>query len=193
MAIDTFGRLDGAFNNAGRMGGRSEPWPEVGADIFDEFIDTNLRGVWLCMKHELRVMRDQGGGSIVNNSSIGGFKAGAEGSHMYVASKHGVIGLTRNAAMHYGRAGIRVNAVCPGIIRNDVWLDRFKRDPDLFGAMTDQIPMGRLGTEDEVADAVIWLCSDSSTYVTGTALMVDGGVTENIMPSSVRRTTLSSE
>ena len=137
------------------------------------------------MKHELRVMRDQGAGSIVNNSSIGGVRGGPEGSHMYAASKHGVIGLTRNAALNYGRAGIRVNAVCPGIIRNDVWLDRFERDPDLFGAITDRIPMGRLGTEDEVADAVIWLCSDSSTYVTGTALMVDGGISENTVPSSV--------
>jgi NAD(P)-dependent dehydrogenase (short-subunit alcohol dehydrogenase family) len=181
-AIDTFGKLDGAFNNAGRLGGRPEPWHEVGSDIFDEFIDTNLRGVWLCMKHELRVMREHGGGSIVNNSSIGGFKGGPANAHIYAASKHGVVGLTRNAAMNYGKNGIRVNAVCPGIIANQVWLDRFKLDPDRETSLTNRIPLGRLGTENEIADAVIWLCSDSSAYVTGTALVVDGGMTENVMP-----------
>ena len=182
MAMDTFGRLDGAFNNAGKLGGPPEPWHEVEVDTFDETIDTNLRGVWLCMKHELRVMREQGSGSIVNNSSIGGIKGGPERVHAYVASKHGVIGLTRNAAMNYGKDGIRVNAVCPGIIANDVWLDRFKLDPDLEATITDRIPLDRLGTNDDVADAVIWLCSDSSTYVTGTALVIDGGMTGNIMP-----------
>lgn len=177
LAMDTFGRLDGAFNNAGRLVGASEPWHEEEVDVFDGFIDTNLRGVRLCMKHELRVMREQGSGSIVNNSSIGGVRGGPERAHMYVASKHGVIGLTRNAAKNYGRAGIRVNAVCPGIIANTVWLDKFELDPDLRARQTNQIPLGRLGTEDEVADAVIWLCSDSSTYVTGNVLVIDGGMT----------------
>ncbi len=177
VAMDTFGRLDGAFNNAGRLVGGSEPWHEEEVDIFDGFIDTNLRGVWLCMKHELRVMREQGSGSIVNNSSVGGIRGGPERAHMYVASKHGVIGLTRNAAKNYGKDGIRVNAVCPGIIANAVWLDKFELDPDLRARQTNQIPLGRLGTEDEVADAVIWLCSDSSTFVTGNALVIDGGMT----------------
>ena len=181
-AVDAFGRLDCAFNNAARLGGRPEPWTEVDESMFDEFINPNLRGVWLCMKHEMRAMKSQGGGSIVNNSSIGGLKGGPPNSHMYAASKHGVIGLTRNAAMNYGKFGIRVNAVCPGIIGNEVWLKRFKKEPERREQIENRVPLGRLGTEDEVADSVIWLCSDSSSYVTGTSLLIDGGFTENVMP-----------
>jgi A-factor type gamma-butyrolactone 1'-reductase (1S-forming) len=182
LAIDRFGRLDGAFNNAAKLGGAGNRWPDVESKMFDEFIDTNLKGVWLCMKYQLRAMLDAGGGSIVNNSSIGGVKGGPDGTHLYAASKHGVIGLTRTAAINYGRDGIRVNAVCPGFIRNKTWEDRFASDPDLESTLANRIPMGHLGTDDDVADAVIWLLSDSSKYVTGTNIMVDGGITENIAP-----------
>jgi NAD(P)-dependent dehydrogenase (short-subunit alcohol dehydrogenase family) len=177
LTMNTFGRLDGAFNNAGRKVCPSELWHEEEVDVFDEFIDTNLRGVWLCMKHQLRVMREQGSGSIVNNSSIGGFRSGPARTHMYVASKHGVIGLTRHAAKNYGGDGIRVNAVCPRLINNGTLREKIELDPDVLTRQTNLVPLGRLGTEDEVADAVIWLYSDSSTYITGTSLVIDGGLT----------------
>lgn len=181
-AIAEFGSLDCAFNNAGRMGGRPEPWTHVDADMFDEYVDPNLRGVWLCMKHEMRAMSDLHGGSIVNNSSMGGVRGGPEGSHIYAATKHGVIGLTRNAATNYGQLGIRVNAVCPGFIGNEVWTNRFEKNPGLKERIEERVPLRRLGTEDDVASAVLWLLSDASAYVTGTTLLVDGGFVENAVP-----------
>ncbi len=113
----------------------------------------------------------------MNNSSIGGINSGPARAHMYIASKHGVIGLTRHAAKNYGGDGIRVNAVCPGLINNGALREKIELNPDVLTKQTKLVPLGRLGTEDEVADAVIWLCSDSSTYVTGTSLVIDGGLT----------------
>ena len=125
--VDAYGRLDCAFNNAGKLTGHKQGWTDTPVEYFDELINTNLRGVWLCMKHELRVMVRQGFGSIVNNSSIGGIRGG--GGEIYIASKHGVVGLTRNAALTYGPVGIRVNAVGPGIIATETYLDNLAARP----------------------------------------------------------------
>lgn len=174
-AVREFGRLDMAFNNAGIMppssGAADEP-----AEAFDAVVAVNLRGVWASMKHELRQMREQGSGVIVNSSSIGGLGGGA-GRASYHATKHGVIGQTKSVAIEYAARGIRVNAVCPGTIDTPM-VERMyankQLDPDAVLAGT---PMGRLGRAEEVAQAVLWLCSDSASYVTGVALPVDGGVT----------------
>ena len=139
-------------------------------------INTNLRGVWLCMKHELRVMVRQGFGSIVNNSSIGGIRGG--GGEAYIASKHGVVGLTRNAALTYGPDGIKVNAVGPGIIATETYLGNLSANPEMGPRTGSAIPLGRVGTTEEVAEAVAWLLSDASSYVTGAMLPVDGGLSE---------------
>lgn len=174
-AVGEFGRLDMAFNDAGIMppssGAADEP-----VDAFDAVVGVNLRGVWASMKHELRHMREQGSGVIVNSSSIGGLGGGA-GRASYHATKHGVIGQTKSVAIEYAGAGIRVNAVCPGTIDTPMVERMFANkqlDPDAVLAGT---PMGRLGRADEVAAAVLWLCSDAASYVTGVALPVDGGVT----------------
>ena len=128
-------------------------------------MDTNLRGVWLCMKYELRQMLRQGSGSIVNNSSIGGIRGG--GGEIYIASKHGLVGLTRNAALNYGPDGIRVNAIGPGIIATETYLENLAARPEMGPRTGSHIPLGRVGTTDEVAEVVAWLCSDASSYVTG--------------------------
>lgn len=173
--VAAFGRLDMAFNNAGIMPASVEAADEP-ARNFDAVVAVNLRGVWASMKHELAQMRAQGSGAIVNSSSIGGLIGGA-GRASYHATKHGVIGQTRSVALEYARQGIRVNAVCPGTIDTPM-VERMyaneQLDPDEVLAGT---PMGRLGTPEEVAAAVLWLCSDAASYVTGVALPVDGGVT----------------
>ena len=174
--VDTYGKLDCAFNNAGKLTGHKQGWIETPVEFFDEMINTNLRGVWLCMKHELRTMVEQGSGSIVNNSSIGGIRGG--GGELYVASKHGVAGLTRNAALTFGPAGIRVNAVAPGIIATETYMDRLAKDPEMEARTTVNIPLGRVGTTEEVAEAVVWLSSDAASYVTGSMLSLDGGLSE---------------
>ena len=128
------------------------------------------------MKHELRAMVQQGFGSIVNNSSIGGIRGG--GGEIYVASKHGVVGLTRNAALTFGPAGIRVNAIGPGIIATETYLENLSVNPEMEARTESTLPLGRVGTTDEVAEVVVWLCSDASSYVTGSMLMLDGGLYE---------------
>ena len=173
--VDTFGRLDMAFNNAGimlpPMGAADEP-----AEAFDRIVSVNLRGVWASMKHELAQMRVQGSGSIVNCSSLGGL-VGGNGRATYHATKHGVIGQTKSAALEYAPLGVRVNAVCPGTIDTPM-VERMTTGGELDPqAALDAIPMGRLGRADEIAAAVLWLCSDASSYVTGVAVPVDGGYT----------------
>jgi NAD(P)-dependent dehydrogenase (short-subunit alcohol dehydrogenase family) len=172
--VDQFGRLDCAFNNAGIEGGPpGTRLHEYAEDVWDRVIDVDLKGVWLCMKYELAVMLAQGSGAIVNTSSIAGLVGG--GNTAYVASKHGVLGLTRRAALEYGRHGIRVNAVCPGSIRTPMLERLLQALPEREARLTGEAPLGRLGRPEEVAEAVVWLCSDSASFVTGHGLVIDGG------------------
>ncbi|MFF8531920.1 SDR family NAD(P)-dependent oxidoreductase [Streptomyces sp. SAS_267] len=173
--VETFGRLDMAYNNAGIMPPPTDAADES-AEQFDRVQGINLRGIWASMKHELRHMRDQGSGTIVNCSSLGGL-VGNPGRAAYHATKHGVIGLTKSAALEYGSRGVRINAVCPGTIATpmvDAMIDG--GELDRTQAESGQA-IDRLGTADEIAQAVLWLCSPGSSYVTGIALPVDGGYT----------------
>ena len=174
-AVGAFGRLDMAFNNAGIMIPPSDAADEP-AESFDRVTAINQRGVWTCMKHELRKMRAQGSGAIVNRSSLGG-RVGLPGRASYHASKHGVIGLTRSAALEYAPRGVRINAVCPGTIETAMVADMIaKGELDVAEAQANQ-PIGRLGRGDEIAAAVLWLCSPGESFVLGVALAVDGGST----------------
>jgi NAD(P)-dependent dehydrogenase (short-subunit alcohol dehydrogenase family) len=173
--VGQFGRLDLAFNNAGIQAPPTDAADEP-AELFDRVNAINLRGVWACMKYELRQMRDQRSGAIVNNSSLGGL-VGLPGRAAYHASKHGVIGLTKSAALEYAPRGIRINAICPGTIETPMVADMIaKGDLDLDEAMAKQ-PIARLGRADEMAAAVLWLCSPGASFVLGVALPVDGGYT----------------
>jgi len=173
--VATYGRLDMAFNNAGIQVPPSDAADEP-AGIFERVTAINLRGVWACMKHELRQMREQGSGAIVNCSSLGGL-VGLPGRASYHASKHGVLGLTKSAALEYAPRGIRINAVCPGTIATPMVADmEAKGELDMAEAIRNQ-PIGRLGTADEIAAAVLWLCSPGASFVVGVALPVDGGYT----------------
>jgi NAD(P)-dependent dehydrogenase (short-subunit alcohol dehydrogenase family) len=169
-AVATFGRLDMAYNNAGILGPMGDVTDETG-EAFDEVNAVNLRGVWTCMKHELLQMRKQGSGAIVNCSSLGGL-VGLPGRAAYHASKHGVIGLTKSAALDYAAKGIRVNAVCPGCIDTPMG-DAI--DPAAMTEFLRDQPIGRMGRAEEVAAAVLWLCSSGASFVLGVALPVDGG------------------
>jgi NAD(P)-dependent dehydrogenase (short-subunit alcohol dehydrogenase family) len=174
-AVDRFGRVDMAFNNAGIMVPPSDAADES-IDVFERVQAVNLRGVWACMKHELAQMRTQGSGAIVNCSSLGGL-VGLPGRAAYHASKHGVIGLTRSAALEYAPRGIRINAICPGTIETPIVADMISNgELELDAAIANQ-PIGRLGQPDEIADAVLWLCSPGASFVVGVALPVDGGYT----------------
>ncbi|HVW65962.1 MAG TPA: glucose 1-dehydrogenase [Nitrosospira sp.] len=173
--VATFGRLDAAFNNAGIQVPSSEVADQSAAD-YDRVNGVNLRGVWACMKHELQQMRKQGSGAIVNCSSIGGL-AGRALLAAYHGSKHGVIGLTRSAALEYAARGIRVNAVCPGTIDTPMVSRMLETGMLAIDDLLRDLPMKRLGRGEEIADAVLWLCSPGSTFVTGQALAIDGGFT----------------
>ena len=173
--VASLGRLDMAFNNAGIMIPPSDAADEA-VDNFDRVNAINLRGVWACMKHELRQMRKQGSGAIVNCSSLGGL-VGLPGRASYHASKHGVIGLTRSAALEYAPRGVRINAVCPGTIYTPMVADMLaKGELDMAEAVRNQ-PIGRLGQAEEIAAAVLWLSSAGASFVVGVALPVDGGYT----------------
>jgi NAD(P)-dependent dehydrogenase (short-subunit alcohol dehydrogenase family) len=176
LAVQTFGRLDAAFNNAG-INCDSAAMLETEDAVFDSILDVNLRGVWNCMKAELRQMMAQGSGAIVNCSSIGGMR-GSKGRAAYSASKFGVIGLTRAAALDYAGKGIRINAVCPGIIGNTSMAATVTRnyDPSIVRAFMAAEPIGRLGEPEEVAAAVLWLCSPAASFVVGHAMAIDGGI-----------------
>ncbi|MER5834761.1 glucose 1-dehydrogenase [Streptomyces sp. NPDC002130] len=174
-AVTEYGRLDMAFNNAGIQAPPADAADET-AESFDRVNAVNLRGVWAAMKHELRQMREQGSGAIVNCSSLGGL-VGLPERAAYHASKHGVIGLTRSAAVEYAPRGIRVNAVCPGVIDTPMVADMVENQAEAMAGILKEQPIGRLGAADEVAAAVLWLCSPGAGFVTGTALPVDGGFT----------------
>jgi NAD(P)-dependent dehydrogenase (short-subunit alcohol dehydrogenase family) len=175
QTVSTFGRLDAAFNNAGVMPPAVETADASGED-FDRVTAINLRGVWNCMKYELRQMREQGRGAIVNCSSIGGL-IGNPGRAIYHASKHGVIGLTKSAALEYAARGIRINAVCPGTIETPMVADMLAKESVTTEDFQRDLPIGRLGRPEEIAAAVLWLCSDGASFVIGHALAVDGGYT----------------
>ncbi|MDG9684377.1 SDR family oxidoreductase [Streptomyces sp. DH18] len=173
--VEAFGRLDLAYNNAGIMHPPTDAADES-ADQFDRVQGINLRGIWASMKHELRHMREQGSGAIVNCSSLGGL-VGNPGRAAYHATKHGVIGLTKSAALEYGSRGVRINAVCPGTISTPM-VDAMVEGGELDRSQAEgSQAIDRLGTADEIAQAVLWLCSPGASYVTGIALPVDGGYT----------------
>ncbi len=175
QTVSTFGRLDMAFNNAGVQSPVAET-ADADPKDYDFVMGVNLRGVWNCMKHELLQMRKQGSGAIVNNSSLGGLVGIAERG-IYHASKHGVVGLTKSAGLEYAAKGIRINAVCPGIIETPMVMGMLATQPEAMAALMKEVPMGRLGRAEEIADAVLWLCSPASSFVIGHALPVDGGYT----------------
>jgi NAD(P)-dependent dehydrogenase (short-subunit alcohol dehydrogenase family) len=171
--VDTFGSLDLAFNNAGIQLPYKDT-SEVTTEEYNRVMDINLRGVWLCMKYELQQMRKQTGGAIVNNSSIGGLNGGP-GMGPYHATKHGVLGLTKSAALENAKKGIRINAVCPGLIMTPM-IDKMIEDkPDILDIFTAAVPMGRAGKPEEVASAVLYLCSSQAGFITGQGLVIDGG------------------
>lgn len=175
QAVAAFGRLDMAFNNAGIQAPPSDAADEP-ADTFDRINAVNLRGVWACMKHELRHMRDQGSGAIVNCSSLGGL-VGIPGRAAYHASKHGVIGLTSSAALEYAPRGVRINAICPGTFETPMVAAMIASgELDKAAALANQ-PIGRFGRADEIASTVLWLCSPGASFIVGVALPVDGGYT----------------
>lgn len=176
---DTFGKLDIASNNAG-VPGVIVPAAEQTEQDFDSTISVNLKGVWLCMKHEILQMQKQGGGAIVNLSAVSGL-IGAPAASIDSASRHGIMGLTKSAALDYAKAGIRVNAVCAGVIQTpameSVNTRFFGENPKKAEAFwTSHVPLRRMGRPEEVAQAVVWLCSDAASYVTGSAIIVDGGL-----------------
>jgi len=174
--VEAFGRLDFAFNNAGIEPRKPAPTAEYEEEEWNRIIDTNLRSVFLCMKHEIPLILKQGGGAIVNTSSGAGI-IGVKGSPAYTAAKHGVIGLTRSAALDYAAQNIRINAVCPGFIDTPM-MSRFTGGTAEGRAkMIAEEPIGRMGKPEEIAATVVWLCSDAAAFVVGHAMVIDGGQT----------------
>jgi NAD(P)-dependent dehydrogenase (short-subunit alcohol dehydrogenase family) len=174
-AVAKWGRLDFAHNNAGAEGSgvTTHLYPE---DEWRRILEVNLFGTWLCMKHEITQMLSQGGGAIVNTASIAGLVASPASGSAYTASKHGIVGLTKSAALEYAKAGIRVNAVCPGVIDTPMVQRHVLRHPELRERLVAAEPIGRLGAPEEVAAVVTWLCSDAASFVTGHPMVVDGGL-----------------
>jgi NAD(P)-dependent dehydrogenase (short-subunit alcohol dehydrogenase family) len=171
-AVATFGQLDLAFNNAG-INEEHGPLTETTEAEWDRVMAINLKGIWLCMKYEIPAML-AGGGAIVNTASVVGL-TGSRGTPAYVASKHGIIGLTKAAALDHASQRIRVNAICPGTIQTPMYVRREGADPEADARRAVAIPLGRLGQPEDVAEAVVWLCSGAAGFVTGHALVVDGG------------------
>jgi NAD(P)-dependent dehydrogenase (short-subunit alcohol dehydrogenase family) len=171
--VETYGRLDFAHNNAGIWGGFRALTAEYPEDRWHQVIAVNLTGVWLCMKYEIPQMLSQGSGAIVNTASAAGL-VGGRGISAYVASKHGVVGLTKTAALEYAQQGIRVNCICPGYIQTPMTAPGME-DPARMGLMLAREPIGRVGQPEEVAEVVVWLCSDAASFVTGHTMTVDGG------------------
>ena len=172
-SLKAYGELDFAFNNAGIEGVMAPP-VDCTEQNWDRTLAVNLKGVWLCMKHELRHMLSRGRGAIVNCSSVAGL-VGFQGLPAYVASKHGIVGLTRTAALECAKRGVRINAVCPGVVATAM-VERITKDhPEMQDQLTAGEPIGRVGRPEEIAAAVVWLCSDRASFITGQAIPVDGG------------------
>ena len=174
--VNTFGRLDCAVNNAGIAGSLVKRIHEVEDDIFDQIMSVNVKGVWLCMKAELQYMLAQGFGSIVNIASVAGLIGAPKGA-AYSASKHAVVGLTKSASIEYAQMSIRVNAVCPAYTDTQMVKEVVDANPAMKTITQRAIPMRRLGQPAEIAEGVMWLCSDASSFVTGHQLVLDGGLT----------------
>ncbi len=177
--IRKYSRLDYAFNNAGILGIPIVKTHEISELDWDKMIDVNLKGIWLCMKYQLSEMIKTGKGCIVNMSSIAGLVARPSSIAAYTSSKHGVIGLTKTAALEYAQHGIRINAICPGGVLTTPMRDLFNIDPMAESNIINNYPTGRLATEEEIASCAVWLCSEKASFVTGHALTVDGGLTSH--------------
>lgn len=173
-AVEAYGRLDYAFNNAGVSGLSRGSTADYSEEDWDRVIGINLKGVWLCMKYEIPQMLKQGGGAIVNTASIAGL-VGIRGTCAYIAAKHGVAGLTKAAALEYAESGIRVNAVCPGYINTPLIRPFFDEFDGMEADVIAKHPLGRLGEPNEIAEAVVWLSSPAASFVTGHTMTVDGG------------------
>lgn len=172
--VEKFGRLDCAFNNAGIEEQEPGKIADITEENWDKVINVNLKGVWLCMKYEIHQMLKQGGGVIVNAASVVGLVAAPDvGS--YVASKHGVLGVTKAAALDYATDGIRINAVCPGVVPTDQVMRVTRGDPEELKKLEALQPIGRMGTTQEISNVVLWLCTDAASFVTGYPIAVDGG------------------
>ncbi len=174
QTLATFGRLDFAFNNAG-IEQALTPLPDQTEEAYDQIMDINVKGVWLSLKHEIPAMLKTGGGAIVNNSSVAGL-IGFAMAPVYVASKHAVTGLTRSVALEYAKQNVRVNAVAPAAIDTQMFRD-FATAPGVRQMLESAHPMGRIGQPEEIASTVLWLCSDSASFVTGQTFPIDGGYT----------------
>lgn len=171
---DRYGKLDFAFNNAG-ISGVSEPVGQCSDQNWEQTIGINLSGVFYCMKYQIGLMLENGGGSIVNNASVAGLVGFARANPAYVASKHAVVGLTKSAALDYATLGIRINAVCPGIIKTPIITNLIETSPEIGQQLTYATPMARLGTSEEIANLVLFLCSENASFITGQAIAADGG------------------
>ena len=174
-AVETYGRLDCAHNNAGIGSRPRAPLHECTEETWDRVLAINLKSVWLCMKYEIIQMLKQGSGTIVNTASIMGLVGSWSGTAAYNASKHGVVGLTKTAALEYATAGIRVNAICPGYIQTPLIEEALTSNPALEAQIVARHPVGRMGKPEEIAEAVVWLCSDAASFVTGHTMTADGG------------------
>ena len=172
--VEAFGRLDCAVNNAG-ISGVMAPTADYPEEMWDRIMATNLKGVWLCMKQEIQQMLKQGGGSIVNTASAAGL-VGVAMAPAYVAAKHGVVGLTKTAALEYAKANIRINAVCPGVVRTPMITVATDGHPEIEAAVIAAEPVGRMGQPEEIGEALVWLSSSAASFITGAALPVDGGL-----------------
>ncbi len=172
-AVETYGRLDCALNNAGIAGAFGTPAADYPEDAWHQVISVNLTGVWLCMKYEIRQMLQQGGGAIVNVASVMGLVGTANAG--YTASKHGVVGLTKSAALSYAKEGIKINAVCPGFIATPLNESAIACGSHVEADLISSHPIGRIGRPEEVAESAVWLCSDAASFVTGHTMVVDGG------------------
>ncbi len=174
--VEIYGKLDCSFNNAGTEGTTMVSTIDYQEADWNRVLSINLTGVWLCMKYELQQMLKQGGGAIVNTASVAGLVGSRGAGSAYAASKHGVVGLTKTAALEYAKQGIRVNCVCPGVIRTPMMERMLTRTPELEQQYIAAEPIGRLGRPEEIAESVVWLCSDAASFVTGHTMTVDGGM-----------------